>query len=185
MTERYVFGYGSLVSPESVAATLGHDVDASRFHDARLAGWTRAWNVGTNRESHPERRFYLLPGRTEFTGVTAVLGIEPAGPEQGCDGVVFPVDEDDLSLLDVRERNYERIDVTGAVSWAGRPADRIVHTYAPRPEAVRRLAVASRRNVRRAYAELVAKAFAGRHRAEELAIPFEVVDMEVVIDPIQ
>jgi cation transport regulator ChaC len=166
--EIYVFGYASLVSPESVELTLGHEVDRSKVQEAELHGWSRAWNVGSDHESHPERTFLLADGR-RFDGVTVVLGIErvPAG---SCHGAVFPVDRRDLELLDVRERNYDRVDVTRDVTWPGKAPDCVVFTYVPHASAVSRLqdAIASGRpvNIRQGYADLVEGAFARLGRLE-------------------
>jgi gamma-glutamylcyclotransferase (GGCT)/AIG2-like uncharacterized protein YtfP len=43
-------------------------------------------------------------------------------PDEGSsvNGIVFPVSADELARLDVRERNYERREVTGAVDVDGR-----------------------------------------------------------------
>ena len=79
---QYVFGYGSLVSPESVESTLGHAIDRAVFEYAQITGWKRAWNVGSDRHSHPERRF-LRPDGSEFTGVTRIRTSAPN--RWGCD----------------------------------------------------------------------------------------------------
>jgi cation transport regulator ChaC len=162
-SERYVFGYGSLVSVASVEATLGHPVDPGRCRVASLAGWQRRWNVGSDRRSHPERTFHL-PDGTPFDGVTTVLGIAPTDGPHGCCGAVFPVHDDDLRLLDRRERNYRRVPVTDQVTWPGKTRRCVVYTYVPRPEAVAllRQARADRLpvNVRRGYLDVVQQAFA-------------------------
>ena len=186
---QYVFGYGSLVSPESVESTLGHAIDRAAFKYAEITGWKRAWNVGSDRHSHPERTF-LRPDGSEFTGVTVVLGLEPGAPTDVCDGSVFAVSERDLTLLDVRERNYDRVDVTSTVTWPEMPSSRVVYTYLPSALARRRLddARASRRpiNVRRAYKELVEAAFArtGRlelYRRTTPPVPYPVEDMTAIV----
>ena len=188
----YVFGYGSLVSPESIESTLGHAIDREAFEYARISGWKRAWNVGSDRHSHPERTF-LLPDGSAFTGVTVVLGLEPAPPTAVCDGSVFAVSERDLTLLDVRERNYDRVDVTSTVSaatWPEMPAGCRVYTYLPSALARRRIddAHASCRpiNVRRAYKDLVEAAFARTGRLERYLrttppVPYPLDDMTAIV----
>ncbi len=120
-----------------------------------MRGWRRAWNVGSDKESHPERTFRLVDG-TEYEGLTVVLGLEPG---DRCDGSVFVVTDDDLALLDVRERNYERIDVTDAVAWASRPEDCTIYAYTPKTTALEKIAAAlasqRRINVRRDYVDIV------------------------------
>jgi cation transport regulator ChaC len=191
-TGMYVFGYGSLVSPASVALTLGRPVGRPEVVRAHLAGWRRSWNVGTDRESHPERTF--LVGGQPFTGLAVVLGIEPDADAPGCPGAVFPVRRADLDLLDLRERNYRRIAVTGAVTWAGKPDRCVVLTYVPRDEATERITRARGTGramaVRREYLELVENAF---DSVDQLALfhattpppapDMPVTAMEAVIDP--
>jgi cation transport regulator ChaC len=188
--ETFVFGYASLVDPKSASSTLGHDVAPDRFQVARLTGWRRAWNVGSDRTSHPERTFVRADG-SEFTGVTAVLGLTPADGDV-CTGAVLPVSTEDLARLDVRERNYDRVDVTGLVTWAGAPRSRVVFAYVPRPVATARLraAVADGRevNVRAGYVRLVEAAFTAlgllaQYRRSTPAVPFPVEDLAIRIDP--
>jgi hypothetical protein len=159
----FVFGYGSLVSPASAAATLGHDLDG--YAPARLAGLHRVWNVGSDGSSHPERAFLRTDG-TIFPGVTVVLGLAPCDGGRdgcdgcdGCDGVVFGVSPADLDRLDRRERNYHRADVTGRVTWPGRPAPHLVWAYLPRAEATARLRSGRDLRVRAEYVALVEAAF--------------------------
>lgn len=185
----FVFGYASLVDPGSASDTLGHDIAPELFRVARLAGWRRAWNVGSDRTSHPERTFLRVDG-SEFNGVTAVLGLTPADGD-ACAGAVLPVRIEDLVRLDVRERNYDRVDVTGRVTWAGAPASRVVFAYVPRPAATARLreAVAGGRevNVRAGYVRLVEAAFTAlgllaQYRRSTPAVPFPVKELAVRID---
>lgn len=161
----FVFGYGSLVSAKSVASTLGRHLD---LEEAELRGWQRAWNVGSDKESHPERTFRLADG-SEYEGLTVVLGIEPG---DRCAGSVFAVTEEDLALLDVRERNYDRIDVTDQVTWASRPESCTIYAYTPKNTAIAKIAAAlaghRRVNVRRGYVDIV---------GAEPAIPYPIEEM--------
>ena len=170
----FVFGYGSLVSPESAASTLGRPVDRASVPYARINGWKRAWNVGSDQHSHPERRF-VRPDGSEYTGLTVVLGLDE-DPAATCDGAVFAVTEGELARLDVRERNYDRVDVTATVSWPGKPDGCVVNTYLPSAVAQRRLADALARQrpiaVRRAYRDLVSSVL-----VTIPAIPFPVEDL--------
>jgi cation transport regulator ChaC len=161
----FVFGYGSLVSPESVGSTLGRRVD---LENAELRGWQRAWNVGSDKESHPERTFRLADG-TEFEGLTVVLGIEPG---DRCTGWVFAVTDEDLALLDVRERNYDRTDVSDHVAWPSRPENCTIYAYTPKKTAIGKIATAleSQRkiNVRRGYVDIVGTSPAIPYPIEEM-----------------
>jgi hypothetical protein len=128
---------------------------------------------------------------SEFTGVTAVLGLTRADADV-CAGAVLPVTTEDLKRLDVRERNYDRIDVTGAVTWNGAPPDRVVFAYVPRTAATARLraAVTDGRevNVRAGYVRLVEAAFTAhgllaQYRRSTPTVPFPVEELVVRIDP--
>lgn len=163
----WVFGYGSLVSPASVARTLGRDVGRDVVL-AMLGGYGRRWNYG----SLHQRASWTAPGGPVVDGVVVCLGLEAATSER-CNGAVFPVTDDELALLDWRERDYDRVDVTDRIAivdpasgtpagGSARPAARVV-TYVPRPSAVERYREArdhGRAAVKRTYHELVDRAFA-------------------------
>lgn len=157
--ELWVFGYGSLVSPPSIARTLGRGVVPPGHRSiARLHGFGRRWNYG----SLHLRAHWVHDGRSVASGIVVSLGLEQA--EETCNGVIVRVSEGELGLLDWRERDYARTDVTTSVSaddphWSGR---RRVFTYVPRPGAVARYERArddGRAAVRREYLELVRQAF--------------------------
>lgn len=186
----FIFGYGSLAKPDSVEKSLEYPIDPSAFRFAMLSGWRRLWNVGSDKASHPERTLRLDDGQ-EFSGVNISLGIEPA-PGADCCGAVFPINRPDLSSLDKRERNYERIEVTDDVTWAGKPKNCIVYTYVPLPETTERIAEAERQKrtlaVRAGYIRLVEAAFAlyGQkelYRESTPKPPFPVLEMEFVEHP--
>ena len=99
----HVFGYGSLVFDGSgVMATL--------------PGHRRVWGVATdNIRSIPGYKMYLLRSdgsRPEVYVAFADIEPDPAGSVKGS---VRPVSEQELAQLDLRERNYDRIDVTDLI----------------------------------------------------------------------
>src|SRR3954454_13961884 len=97
-----VFGYGSLVSGGGERRVL-------RDH---RCGWRVAMD---NRETIPGYKFYVDPETGERPAVyVAFLSI---WPEAGArvEGVAFAVDDAGLAALDARERNYDRVEVTGLV----------------------------------------------------------------------
>jgi len=96
----FVFGYGSLLR---LAGGI----------PCRLLGHRRAWNVAMdNRRTIPGYKYYVDPETGERPAVhVAFLNIYPA-PEEGVNGIAFPVAPEALDQLDRRERNYDRIDVT-------------------------------------------------------------------------
>lgn len=102
MDPAFVFGYGSLLE-------RGEGVPC------RLEGHRRRWGVAMdNRRTIPGYKYFLDPagGRPEVF-VTFLDAV--ADPRAACAGLAFPVDPAALAELDARERNYRRVDVTGAV----------------------------------------------------------------------
>jgi cation transport regulator ChaC len=97
----FVFGYGSLVTrPDGIPC--------------HLLGHRRAWNVAMdNRRTIPGYKYYVDPDTGERPPVRVTfLSLYPAA-EGRVNGVALPVTAAELDRLDGRERNYDRIDVTG------------------------------------------------------------------------
>ena len=134
MTERvWVFGYGSLVSPASLGGTLGRvPVRGVDFLVAECAGWERRWNYGHTID--PSR---YLGSEVDRIDTVVALGVAPvAGASMN--GIITLVHTEELARLDARERHYDRVDVTDAVTVlegesAAPSIDRVV-TYVPRDE---------------------------------------------------
>jgi hypothetical protein len=66
----------------------------------------------------PGYKYYLAPDGSRPAVAVAFLDIEP-DPDGVVEGVYVPVDAVGLAALDARERNYVRVDVTGAVEPLG------------------------------------------------------------------
>jgi hypothetical protein len=86
MKKCYIFGYGSLINSYSRAVT-GMSGDGI---PVRVKGVKRSW-VAVSKK-------YPM----------AAVGIEP-DPDSYCNGVVFSIDEKELSKFDLRERGYRRV----------------------------------------------------------------------------
>lgn len=159
MSGVWVFGYGSLVSPDSFGHTLGRrprlGVD---FFEAEISGFGRRWNYGSLRVTGraPDDR-----GTVREWAVVA-LGVTPAVDET-VNGVVGWVSTDELVALDRRESHYDRVDVTMVASVVGAvEITSPIVTYVPRPEPVERYERARDRGaaaVDRRYFDLVDTAF--------------------------
>jgi len=140
MTRRdYVFGFGSLVDLEALADYLDrepiadHEFERCRLHDHR-----RAWNIARdNSEIVPGHDHLVCAVSGErLDGYVAVVNIRTA-PGHTVNGIAFRVSDAELAILDRRERNYDRIDVTGRLDVA---VDSRVWAYRGKPAAEARYA---------------------------------------------
>ena len=160
MSGVWIFGYGSLVDPSSFGATIGRALRPGvDFFEAELAGFGRRWNYGVMHvaASGPG------PNGTELEYTIVALGIVRASDET-VNGVVGWVTADELTLLDHRERHYDRIDVTddATVHSAGDFSGPVA-VYFPRRAAVEHYERArdqGRAAIEQRYWDLVDHAFA-------------------------
>ena len=151
----WVFGYGSLVSPASVARTIGRDVVVGQgFEPATLDGFGRRWNYGSLRQ----RADWQAEHGPVRGGVVVSLGLV-AAPGEWANGVVVAVNSAELAELDRRESDYDQVDVTDLMRTAHRAP---VVTFVPRVSAIERYErhrTAMTAAIRAGYVELVEGAF--------------------------
>lgn len=129
-----LFGYGSLVLPESASMTLGRPV--GELAQAELRGWRRRFSQRRDNLTC-EKTFECEGGRRPewILGLNVEEGEDDAGP---VNGVVIELSEAELDRLDIREIRYDRVEVTELVEGEGLP-ERIVtyvakeHHFAPQP----------------------------------------------------
>jgi hypothetical protein len=173
--EMYLFVYGSLMSPRSLQRTvpggLGKGV---RAIPAILDDWYLSWNVGSWAHSQPEREWILGDG-SAFHEVIGSLGLQYQKGSQ-CQGAVWRVPVSLLGQFDLRERDYDRVDVTGYVNWPDMNPEAVVHTYIPKPEAIEVMETARQEQrvvVSQDYIRLVNDAFRDllRGRGEQYEVP--------------
>lgn len=153
----WVFGYGSLVSPASMAATIGRTVAPNDVAVAHLHGYGRRWNYG----SLHLRGDWHHDGVDITQGLVVSLGLVASDTEI-CNGVIVRVTADELAMLDWRERDYERTEVSDLIRLDERSVVEPVVTYVPRPSAIERYESArdeQRAGIRQSYWELVHAAF--------------------------
>ncbi len=184
----WIFGYGSLVSPTSMATTIGRDVASHHVAIAHLDGYGRRWNYG----SLHLRGDWTHEGLIITQGLVVSLGLV-ASDAESCNGVIVRVTADELAMLDWRERDYERTDVTDRIRLESDTRAERVMTYVPRTRAIERYEAArdvGRAGIRQSYWALVAAAFGdlgGDHldRYESTPAPdVPVVDMSLsMLDP--
>jgi dephospho-CoA kinase len=164
-----------------MASTIGRPVPDTDIVVAHLDGYGRRWNYGSLHLRGDWRH-----GDTAVTqGLVVSLGLVVADDES-CNGVIVRVSADELAMLDWRERDYERTDVTDMIRRERTvTVDRVV-TYVPRPSAIERYEDARDRRqagVRQSYWTMVHGAFAdlgGDHLARYVSTPapdVPIVDM--------
>ena len=185
--DTWIFGYGSLVSPTSMATTIGRDVPTHDVAVAHLDGYGRRWNYG----SLHLRGDWTPDGVAITQGLVVSLGLI-ATETESCNGVIVRVTADELAMLDWRERDYERTDVTDRIRLGDDARAERVMTYVPRESAIERYEAArdvGRAGIRQSYWELVAAAFGdlgGDHFERYEATPapdVPVVDMTLSMLP--
>ena len=116
---QFIFGYGSLINSTSRNATVGKIVPAIPVRVSAAVGYIRAWD---DRSS---------------SGFTALGLRKPGASEKAStiNGVLYPVDGDDMAKYDIRERGYRRVEVPRddleAMSWQLLPATGRIWVYIP------------------------------------------------------
>lgn len=155
----WVFGYGSLVSPASVAVTIGREVTpGDGFRPATLDGHGRRWNYGSLRQ----RADWHGPFGAVDGGIVVSLGVVES-PEEQTNGAVVRVTSDELGRLDRRESDYDCVEVTELIRLDDAAGVDVVKTYVPRVSAIdryERARVERRAAVGQGYVDLVERAFA-------------------------
>ncbi len=116
---QFIFGYGSLINSASRNATAGKTIPAIPVRVSAAFGYIRAWDDRST------------------SGFTA-LGLRKPGPGEKpstINGVLYPVDGDDMAKYDVREQGYARVEVPRddieAMSWERLPASGKIWVYVP------------------------------------------------------
>jgi cation transport regulator ChaC len=129
-----LFGYGSLVLPESASMTLGRPVGEMRL--AHLHDWRRRFSQRRDNLTC-EKTFECAGGwRPEWIlGLNVEQGEDDAGP---VNGVVIELSEAELDRLDIREIRYDRVDVSGSLEGEELPERIVTYTakefhFAPDP----------------------------------------------------
>ena len=184
MSGAWVFGYGSLVSPESFGHTLGRAVTPGvDFLEAEVVGYGRRWNYGVMSVVGESIGADGLP--KEWTIVALGLVVSP---DETANGIVGWVTDDELPKLDRRERNYDRVDVSDKATIGGGAALDLagpIMTYVPRSEPQQRYRAARDRGtaaIEQHYWDLVDGAFAdlGPDRRQRYHATTPVPDVPVV-----
>jgi cation transport regulator ChaC len=173
----WVFGYGSLVDAGRLSRFLAaRDVTLGAHEYCRLHGFKRTWSVAMdNALTLPGYKYYLDPATGARPPVyVAFLNIETAGAGTDVAGILFEVDAAALKVLDARERNYDRVDVTPSISAA---VDGTVWSYVGHAQAAARYRQGLARRalvIEEAYRHAVTRAFAQAQLPYADELPFAV-----------
>lgn len=135
--ELVVFVYGSMVNRDSMLKTLPSLPAACGPSMAILEGWARSWNTGSDPRDQPER-VWRGEQNEVFDGTIASLGIVPREDAE-CPGALYRISVSDLAVVDNRERDYERINITGLVRGPELNPTDAVFTYVPTEKSQQRL----------------------------------------------
>lgn len=119
----YLFGYGSLMSAESAGRALKRNLSTAELVPTFLNGYVRTWSL--------KERVYAEALDREVTAL--FLDLERA-PEVCCNGVLLEVSEESFENLRRREKNYDHLDVTGAVTTMRAKQQARVYTFVAKPE---------------------------------------------------
>jgi hypothetical protein len=116
---QFIFGYGSLINTPSRNSTASAPIPAIPVRVSAAFGYIRAWN-----DRSP-------------SGFTA-LGLRKPNPSESpatINGVLYPVEGDDMVKFDLREAGYARVEVPHAdieaVSWQAVPQEGHIWVYVP------------------------------------------------------
>jgi cation transport regulator ChaC len=137
MSGLWVFGYGSLVSPDSFARTLGRELRPGiDFFEAELTGFGRRWNYGVMHSVG----VWIDEAGDEHERTIVALGVVESAAES-VNGVVGYVELDELTDLDRRERHYDRVDVADRTTvhtdgHADKHIDGSIMVYVPKRESI-------------------------------------------------
>lgn len=140
-----------------MARTIGRTVGSSDVMVAHLGNYGRRWNYGARHRTGN----WVDGDRSVDAGLIVALGLALADGES-CNGVAIRVTPEELAQLDLRERDYDRTDVTRQITLDRDEDVSQVVTYVPRAAAVQRFEKArdaGRAAIEMRYWNLVRSAF--------------------------
>lgn len=111
MSDKYIFGYLSLLSSSSTKATIGTENPTTpKFIPVVLNGYKRTWDSCRKSINEKFKRYvYSDSLKTVDYFCWATLRRDP---ESTVNGVMFKVDDRDIEAFDFREGGYRRVEIT-------------------------------------------------------------------------
>ena len=116
----WVFGFGSLVEVAALADYLGRGrFAADDFQPCRLLEYRRAWNIARDNADDIPGLDHFVHGATgaRVDGFIVSVNVRPA-PGRWVNGIAFRAAAAEIAILNKRESNYDRIDVTKLIEPA-------------------------------------------------------------------
>ena len=113
----YIFGYGSIINPQSAEKTLRRNLNKNEIVECNLGKYERVWNVVDS----------VIISDSKHTLTDAVFLNIQKNKDKLTNGVIIEISKVELERFDERERNYDRIDVTENI--IPKINDGIVYTY--------------------------------------------------------
>ncbi|MEM8832061.1 MAG: gamma-glutamylcyclotransferase family protein [Cyanobacteria bacterium P01_G01_bin.19] len=156
----FIFGYGSLVSVGNLEQYLQRQLEPNADYTiCSLKNWRRCWDVAMNNNIDlPQYKYYRdRQTKVRLDCCVTFLNIYPV-PKQNILGILFQVFDNELKSLDLRERNYQRIDITKQLDLA---VEGKAWTYVGLPAAKQRYQTGIEQNkavISRDYIDLVQNA---------------------------
>jgi hypothetical protein len=112
-----MIGYGSLMSKKSMERTLKRTYQDSVYL-VHLEGYQRSWNASRSVKNPEKDLFYARDKDTiQIHNIIALNIIESDNEKINC--VLFFITPEELAQFDIREKGYNRIDVTDKINEYG------------------------------------------------------------------
>jgi hypothetical protein len=101
---KLLFGYGSLINLESASKTLKRQLETHDVYPALLQGYIREWNIADD----------VIAMELSKTVKGIFLNIIPEKASH-VNGILCAIADNELSMMKVREKNYDCVDVTSLI----------------------------------------------------------------------
>lgn len=118
----HIFGYGSLINPKSIEKTLFRTPKYTELIKATLLGYTRIWDL------HEK---VIINNADETVTDVAFLDVQKKHGKF-VNGIIFEIFERELEGFDLREKNYDRIEVSNNI--IPKIKNGVVYTYTGKPQ---------------------------------------------------
>jgi len=102
----YLFGYGSLINPKSIKRTLEREIKAEDLIEALIHDYVRKWQLVDWVMIAENNLVRSIPAI--FLDLVRQIGART-------NGILIPISEEELNKMDIRERNYDRVNVSNLI----------------------------------------------------------------------